>query len=319
MAYERENEVDEPPENELNAPPEGSATGSSLDERTLPPSVEDGRVEIHGSEVHYLASGSDGPAIVLLHGGGLDSASVAWKHAIEPLAEEYHVFALDWPGHGESEYPEATYSIEYYADVLSSFLDALNVTHTSLVGTGIGGTVALDFALRHPERVDRLVLSASYGLGRDVPGGLSTFGFAYVPGWQRTSYTLRSRIDRALRRALESIVADPTEVLPELLADVHENLERPDAGRAFRRFLRAEVGPRGFRRNYLDRLSELPVPVLFVHGAEDSLVPPERSVRASTLAPDGRISLLEDCGHWPHREQPGPFNALLGSFLSEER
>lgn len=279
--------------------------------------IEDGRVDVDGVEVHYLAAGAEGPPVVLLHGGGLDSAALSWGETLPRLADRYHVFAPDWPGHGESDRPDADYSIPYYIDVLDSFLDALNVDRAHLVGLSMGGGVALGYALDRPDRVDRLVLVDSYGLGRDLPGGFLSYLFVHLPFASRFTYAALRRSRRLVGASLRRVVDDPTVVTPELVDSVVAELARPRTGRAFARFQRSEVGPTGLRTCYHDRLPDLEAPTLFVHGERDRLVAVPRSIRAATLAPEGDLAAFEHCGHWPPREQPKKFARVVGEFLDQ--
>ena len=127
--------------------------------------IEDGWVEVDGLRVHCLKAGEGDVPVLLLHGGGYDSASLSYKHGIGPISEHHRVFAPDWPGYGESDKPEMQYSTEYYVDFLGRLMDALGLETASLVGISMGGAIALGFSLRSPQRVDKLVLVDSYGLG----------------------------------------------------------------------------------------------------------------------------------------------------------
>jgi pimeloyl-ACP methyl ester carboxylesterase len=70
-------------------------------------------VEVKGLRIHYLTAGTGTP-VLLLHGGGTDSASLSWRLTIEPLADYFRVFAPDWPGYGESDKPAIQYTTDYY-------------------------------------------------------------------------------------------------------------------------------------------------------------------------------------------------------------
>jgi len=91
-------------------------------------------------DVRYL-HGGDGPPLVF-HGIGLDAAAVSWRHAPPALADEFSVYALDLPGHGESDGIDRTYTTDYYVDVLAAFLEAAEIRGAGLVGISMGGAVA---------------------------------------------------------------------------------------------------------------------------------------------------------------------------------
>lgn len=134
--------------------------------------VKDGWAEVEGLRIHYFASGERREApVLLLHGGGFDSASLSYKHAIGPISEHYRTLAPDWPGYGQSDKPKIEYTTEYYVGFLGRLMDTLGLERASLVGISMGGAISLGFTLRSPQRVEKLVLVDSHGLGGEVPGG----------------------------------------------------------------------------------------------------------------------------------------------------
>lgn len=284
--------------------------------------------------VHYLEAGVDlvrggrgdpdgaddeRPPVVLLHGSGIDDAALSWKHTVEYLAEERgrHVYALDWPGYGESDDPDGKMTTEYYVGVLEGFLDAVGIDRATLVGISMGGSSALGVALDRPELVDRLVLVDSYGLRDALPGGVGSYLLANTPFANVFGRQFASASHDATRMAVGEFVHDPNGLSDEFVAEVNERLQRPDAGKSFFGFMRDEFRHDGVRTDYSDRLADLSVPTLLIHGAQDSLVPPEWSAVAAEAIPDARLELIENCGHWPTRERPDRFNEILGEFLDD--
>jgi len=117
--------------------------------------VEGGWVEVDGLRVHYLMAGEGNDPVLLLHGGGFDSASLSYKHAISPISEHHLVFAPDWPGYGESDKPEMEYTTDYYVGFLGRLMDTLGLEKASLVGISMGGAISL---CKAPERMCRGIL-----------------------------------------------------------------------------------------------------------------------------------------------------------------
>ncbi|PSP40152.1 alpha/beta hydrolase [Halobacteriales archaeon QH_10_70_21] len=270
--------------------------------------VTDGRRGSVETEVRYRAAGQGAP-VVLLHGIGLDSARVSWRHTLPALAEEYRVYAPDFPGHGDSGQPRARYTHEFFLDVLESFLERLDLEGAPLVGASMGGGVALGYALEHD--VERLVLADSYGLGGDAPWRPAAGTLLRVPGavtgWWRTICASRVSVREHLRTLTGGAPTD------EHVADVYEAVQEA-GGRAMASWQRSEFRCDGLRTCYLDRLSELSTPALFVHGAEDPLLPASWSERAAART-GGSLELFEGCGHWPSREAPERFDRTVRSFL----
>lgn len=273
------------------------------------------RIRLDGLTVAYTVAGEeDSQPVVLLHGGGFDSALVSWRHVIPALSDSFRVYAPDWPGYGESDPPERTPTTEYYIEVLDRFLDSIGIDDPALVGVSLGGGVAVGYALSHPERVRRLVAVDSYGLGGNVPGGVVA---ALLVRSETLSGTLWTLIRRSQTLAALSVRATvyPPNLTDDLIDDALTELERSDATEAWQAFQRAEIGLHGLRTNYVGQFPDLGVPVLFVHGERDEFVPVEWAVRATTLTPDADIHIFSDCGHWTPRERPEAFVDVVEPFL----
>src|SRR5579872_436606 len=117
-------------------------------------------VTVNGFKLHYLEAGRGAP-VVLLHGLGGDGSR--WGPNIEPLAQNFHVFALDQIGFGQSDKPLANYHTGMLAEFLVDFLKAVGVPKASLVGNSMGAGVALYTAAKFPSAVDRIVLADGGG------------------------------------------------------------------------------------------------------------------------------------------------------------
>jgi pimeloyl-ACP methyl ester carboxylesterase len=273
-------------------------------------------VRVDGLRVRCLAAGTGGaPPALLLHGGGFDAAGFSYRHAIEPLSHLRPVLAVDWPGYGGSDTPDLRYDLAYYARLLERLMDSLGIERAALVGVSMGGGAALSFALRSPERVEKLVLVASYGLGKDIPYGRLGYFLVHTPLAADMVYELLRRSRRSLRWGLRRIVHDPRVVSDELVEEARHLLCQPASGRAFRSFRKSEVGWGGLNTDLSHRLGELAVPTLLVHGEHDRVVPVEWARRAHERLPDSELRIVQGCGHWPPRECPDEFNRAVAGFL----
>ncbi|WP_435154238.1 alpha/beta fold hydrolase [Haladaptatus sp. DFWS20] len=274
--------------------------------------VDSNIADCDGLEICYLTAGDpENPPVVLLHGGGLDSAGLSWKHTIEPLADRFRVIAPDLPGYGRSDSPDAPVSMEYYVSVLGRFLDTVAIDTTALVGISMGGGVALGFTLDHLDRVSKLVLVDSYGLGGKVPGGSLGYLFTRL-GLTGLVFALLRRSRSATAFSLRSVTAGKPD--EELVSEAFAELRR-HGGTAWEALQQSEVTPAGLRTNYVGKLPDLEVQTLLVHGERDPVVPVSWAVRAGSLIPDAVVRIMPNCGHMPPREKPDQFEALVQSFL----
>jgi pimeloyl-ACP methyl ester carboxylesterase len=273
-------------------------------------------VHVDGLRLHCLTAGEVGSPVVLLHGGGIDSATFTYRNLIGTLAEERHVFAPDWPGYGHSDKPDLGYTMGFYVDFLGRLMDALDLERASLVGISMGGGAALGFALRSPERVEKLVLVASYGLGSDVPWGRLGYLLVRAPLLNELTYALLRRSRTMIRWSLYGLVHDRQKVTEEMVEEIGRLLGDLRAGRAWSSFQKNEVGWGGLRTDFSDRLRWLVMPTLLVHGAHDRAVPIAWARRAQERIPDCELRVFSECGHLPPRELPEEFARVVERFLA---
>jgi pimeloyl-ACP methyl ester carboxylesterase len=274
-------------------------------------------VDVNGLRVHCLTAGGTGSPVVLLHGGGIDSASFTYRYIIGPLAaEQRRVFALDWPGYGQSDRPDLDYSMRFYVDFLGHLMDALGLKRASLVGISMGGGAALGFALRSPQRVEKLVLVDSYGLGSEVPWGRLGYLLVRAPLLNELTYALLRRSRTMIRWSLYGLVYDRQKVTEEMVEETSRLLDDPRAGRAWSSFQKNEVGWGSLRTDFSDQLSGLMMPTLLVHGAQDRAVPVAWARRAQGRIPDCELREFSECGHLPPREHSEEFARVVDRFLA---
>ena len=273
-------------------------------------------MRVNGLRVRCLIAGGTGSPVVLLHGGGIDSASFTYRCIIGPLAEERHVFAPDWPGYGHSDKPDLGYAMGFYVDFLGQLMDALGLERASLVGISMGGGAALGFALHSPQRVEKLVLVDSYGLGSQVPWGRLGYLLVRAPLLNELMYALLRRSRTMIRWSLYGLVYDRRTVSEEMIEETGRLLEDPQAGRAWRSFQKNEVGWSGLRTDFSDQLSGLMMPTLLVHGAHDRAVPVAWARRAQDRIRDCELRVFSECGHLPPREHSEEFARVVERFLA---
>lgn len=276
-------------------------------------------VTVDGTDVRYLQAGDTGSPVVLVHGSGIDDAALSWRRTIPALADQYRVYAPDLPGYGQSDPPGAQPTVPYYRDVLERTLEAigLGAEPVTLVGISMGGAVALGTAVANPNRWQQLVLVDSYGLVDRVPGGTGAYLLANVPFVDTIGRQFATGTQGAARAAIGQFVHDTDELSATFLDAVGERLTRPNAGRAFVQFQRAEFNADGVETSYEDQLHELTGPVTFFHGREDPLIPVTWAETAASSIDGATLRVLEECGHWPPRERPEQFNELLLASLRE--
>jgi pimeloyl-ACP methyl ester carboxylesterase len=263
----------------------------------------------------FVLEAGEGRAVVLLHGLGATNSSML--PTLADLSRDHRVLAPDLPGFGESSKPLRTYHPAFFADWLHDFLNAAGVERAVLAGNSMGGRIAIEMALRHPARVDALVLFApSLAFRR--------FRF-FQPAVRLLAAELGAipvPVPRCLAmRCLRFLFAEP-ERLPaawyEAAIDEFERIFSTLRGRiaffsaARQIYLEEAHGPEGF----WDRLPALAQPALFLWGDQDLLVPSAFARHVQSALPHARSIVLPSCGHVPQFEHPARTHQLVREFLA---
>ena len=270
-------------------------------------------LELHGESMSYRLLG-EGPALLLIH--GISSSSESWVEVLPALAERHTVIAPDLIGHGASAKPRGDYSLGAFASSLRDLLVALGHERATIVGHSLGGGIAMQFGYQFPERVERLVLVDSGGLGREVHLMLRA---ATLPGADLVLPALaRTGALGAGAGAARALGRLGLHASAELrgIADGFATLEDPDAARAFLHTARAIMDAGGQRVSARERLHlAREIPTLIVWGERDSLIPVAHGYAAHELLPHSRLEVFEGAGHFPFRDDPLRFVSVVRSFI----
>ena len=272
----------------------------------LPPSEF---LAIDGMLVHLRDQGPrDDPApIVLLHG---TSASLhTWEGWVAALQAKRRVISLDLPGFGlTGPFPDGDYRMSHYSAFLAHVLDQLQVPRAVVAGNSFGGQLAWQFALDHPQRVERLVLVDAAGYPRNATSIPIGFRLAQIPALAPLMANLLPRL--MIEASIRNVYGDPSKVSDELIDRYYELTLRAGNREALRqRFIQAEAG-QGFTR-----IAELKVPTLIIWGGRDELIPPDNAERFKRDIQGSRLVLFDDLGHVPQEEDPARTVAVLMGFL----
>jgi pimeloyl-ACP methyl ester carboxylesterase len=277
-------------------------------------------IQVQGIKTRYYQAGERGSVVVLLHGGGTDSAKLSWGEVIEPLAESGHrVIAPDLPGYGGSDIPDIRYSTAFYLEFLKSFLGQLEIQKTSFMGLSMGGGVSLGFTLANPQSVEKLVLVDSYGIQRRVAMHFLSWLMVKIPGIMEGTWKLERSSPAMTRWAMSNVVRDPEKISPELMDELMIAVKRPFSERAFTSYQRDEVFLKGLKTVYIDRLHEIKTPTLIVHGEKDGAVPLACAEETHRLIVGSQLAVFKGAGHWAQRESPQEFIQVVNQFLKDSQ
>lgn len=257
-------------------------------------------ITINGNTIHYVHEGlPDGPPLLFLNSLGTDLR--IWDALVPYFSSRYQIIRYDKRGHGLSDAPPGPYKLEDLTADLAHLLDHLGLAEAVLVGDSVGGMIALDFAIRYPQRVPGLILcdtaarigTADYWHERITAvrsGGLAPLAEAILSRWFSPAFA--SQQPAAYRGYYNMLTRTPLEGY----AGTCEAIRDAD--------LRAQVGQIG-------------APALVLCGAEDGATPPELVRGLAEALRHGRFALIAHAGHIPSLEQPAAMSALIEEFLQE--
>ncbi len=273
----------------------------------LPGKLRD--ITVSGMRVRYLESGQGSP-VVLFH--GLGASMVGWRDNILELSQHHRVYTVDLPGHGDSEKPAISYDADSMIEFVRELVEALGHERVVLVGKSLGGGLSLLVALRYPELVSKLVLSASASLGRNIAPFLRVATLP-VMGEIMTIPLLDST-----GVWLKKSFYDKSFATDDLLDELRRTNGLPGAREAALKITRTYVGILGVRRPYVltRRLRRLQIPTLLFWGADDQIIPVKHAYRTASILPQCELHVFGSCGHWVHMERADDFNRLTLEFLS---
>jgi pimeloyl-ACP methyl ester carboxylesterase len=259
-----------------------------------------------GVEIFHEEIG-EGRPLVLLH--GLTDSHRNWRCVVSQLSETRRVLVPDLPGCGLSSRPDASYSLEWQAQVMAAWLDALGLDQVDVVGHSYGGGVAQYMLLLRPQRVRRLMLVATGGLGREVsmelrlaslPGVVEAFGQPFMS--LGTAHALR---------AVGAVLT------AEEIDWIRRANAMPGTARAFARTVADVIDWRGQRRHFLDRAREIDrlPPIALLWGTSDRVIPYSHALEAVRMLRGASLIAFDGCGHFPHQERPDAFAEAVLSFM----
>ncbi len=280
-----------PPRPETRQPETPEEHSASL---PLPPQQE---VLVKGRRIVYYEAGK-GSVVILIHGLGADAHN--WGANIGPLAANYRVIALDQIGYGQSEKPVMRYTVETFVDYLHDFMVALNIPKASLVGNSLGGWVALDFAIRHPKMVEKLVLVDAAGLHPAVPlklpeGGLQTL----TPRNTRWFFDLMTA-NKEWATADLGLISYESHAKNGDTYTVASSLAEMATGQEFEDY----------------KLDKVKAPTLIIWGRDDMLLPMKMGEHFHQGIAGSQMIVIDGAAHVPMMGKPDEFNAAVIKFLS---
>ena len=271
------------------------------------PAVPVQYVDVDGVRLRYIATG-EGPALVLLH--TLRTQLDMFQKVIPALAKRFRVYALDYPGHGYSDIPKATYSAEFFVTTVAHALDRLDIRDAVVVGESIGGSIALLLAARKNPRVRRVVAINPYdydggrGLRRSSALANVLFGLNNVPVLGATVTRLRQY--PIVKQVFKGGVYRKGALPVALAREMYLVGNRRGHYRAFMSLVRNWASWEAARAGY----RSIDQPTLLVYGDHDWSREDERVAEARAI-PAAELRVIKDAGHFLSLDAPDEVTAAI--------
>lgn len=264
------------------------------------------RIKAGGIDTNYHDVGSGAP-VLLIHGSGPGVTAWAnWRLVLPELGKTSRAIAPDMVGFGYTERPAGIeYGVDGWVAHAIGLLDALGIEQTDLIGNSFGGAIALALAIRHPQRVRRLVLMGSVGVPFDITAELDAV-WGYAPSLQ------------AMRGLLDIFAHDRSLVTDELAELRYQASIRPGFQESFSAMFPAP------RQRWVDAMASAEADIraiqhktLVIHGRDDRVIPLSNSLTLNRWIDDSQLHVFGRCGHWVQIEHNRDFNQLVSNFLAE--
>jgi pimeloyl-ACP methyl ester carboxylesterase len=270
-----------------------------------------------GVRMHYRDQGQ-GPTLLLIH--GFSASLHTWEPWVERLAtgenriNDYRIISIDLPGHGLTRAPAGYQaSIEAYRDIVAAFVRSQNLERFALAGSSMGGNIAWEYALAHPEQVETLILVDASGwqetraeFARDPP----VFKLLRNPMLGPLLRDLDST--RLIRGGLEASFGDPA-LVDEAMVTRYAELARAPGHREILLQMTLAFRERNFAT--AERLAPLQMPVLVLAGDQDRLVPVDHARQFNEAIAGSQLVLFEGIGHIPQEEAADDSALAVHEFL----
>jgi len=264
------------------------------------------RIVAAGIATNYHDVGSGAP-VLLIHGSGPGVTAWAnWRLVLPELGKTCRAIAPDMVGFGYTEPPAGIdYNIDAWVAHAVGLLDALGIERTDMIGNSFGGAIALALAIRHPQRVRRLVLMGSVGVPFAITPELDA-----VWGYQPSLAAMRGLLD---------IFAHDRGLVTDELAELRYQASiRPGFQESFAAMFPAP------RQRWVDAMASAEADIraiqhktLIIHGRDDRVIPLSNSQTLNRWIDDSQLHVFGRCGHWVQIEHSADFNHLVGHFLAD--
>jgi 3-oxoadipate enol-lactonase len=261
----------------------------------------------NGINLYYEEQGNGEPLVLIM---GFTVSSIGWHWNVPAFSQEFRTIVFDNRGVGQSDKPDVPYAMTMFADDTAGLLDGLRIDRAHVFGISMGGMIAQEFALRHPQRVKTLIL-----------GCTNCGGPQAVLSKDPDVLTLLENVE-SMDVQQAALVMTKVAVTPwfmqkhmDILLQLNQlSLQYPTPKHGMVRQMQAIQGHTAY-----DRLSQITAPTLVITGKEDGLVPSENSITLAQRIPNADLVLLANASHMFNIELPNATAETVTGFIRRRR
>lgn len=272
---------------------------------------QDQFIHIDFINTRYCTIGDNETPLILVH--GLGGYAENWMYNVSVLAKHFKIYVLDLVGFGKSDKAEAPYTYDYFAKFVHDFMEKMHIEKAHLIGHSLGGGIVLQFALKYPEKVKKLVIVASSGLGKKASMIHRITSLPIIGKW----ITKPSR--KGISRLYESMVYNKEVITEEMVELGYQMFALPGAQKVYLSTTRAAINFFGQKQKAINpirrNLQLIDSPVMVIWGQQDKILPLSHAYIAKKQIKNVTTHLFDQCGHVPMVEHPEEFNIAVDQFL----
>ncbi len=261
--------------------------------------MEEKFLQIDENDIRYLESGNSKKTLVLIH--GLGASAERWTRVIPLFAKHFRVIIPDLIGFGHSDKPLTDYTLDFFSSFLEKFFTAANIQHPILIGSSLGGQIAVEYALEHPQNVEKLILVSPSGVMKKSTPALDAYIMAALyPNEQNA------------KNAFELMESSGEHIDEKIVNGFIERMKLPNAKLAFMSTL---LGLKN-AKVITTKLQSMITPTLIIWGANDPVIPIQHADEFVASIKDCRFLRMDNCGHTPYVQDPKSFASVVLNFLN---
>jgi len=259
--------------------------------------VIENSIKIDGNKIRYITEGTSDQNLLLIH--GLGASAERWEGVIPYFAKNHRVIVPDLIGFGLSDKPMIDYTTDYLSEFVSKFLDEIGIESTSIIGSSLGGQIAIDYTHNNVKNVEKLILVSPSGIMKHTTPALDAYIMAAMyPTSESASHAFQ-------------VMSGRKNIDEKTITGFIERMKLPNAKMAFMSTLlglkEAEI--------ITTKLESILSPCLIIWGENDPVIPVKYAESFVTGINDCRFVKMLGCGHTPYVESPDKFCEIVSEFL----